>query len=89
MSFHPELAALNMSVEKRSLVLVVSVIYLGTAVEKRTLTLFFFSLRGEVRDSSGTILPSMSHKVVYNFHRLLFPLALLRPHFPCQGFGLI
>ena len=51
-----ELAPINMFVEKCFLFFILSVIYLGTAVERRTTALFLFSLRGEVRDFGGTIL---------------------------------
>lgn len=51
-----ELATINMCVQKCFLFLILVVVYLGTAVERRTMALFLFSLRGEGRDFGGTIL---------------------------------
>jgi len=45
-----------MFVEKSFLFLISSVVYLGMAVERRTMALFLQSLRGEVRDIHGTVL---------------------------------
>lgn len=71
------------------LIFILSIIYLGAAVERRTMALFLFNLTGEVRNFVCTILItgllSASRKLAYSFPGAIFSYALKRPHFPYQG----